>query len=426
MKKNNRLLSRLLIAGVLMLVFGGARAAAEELLFLSTQLAPVAEAHKMRTLVLKDFPGEVNFQPYDDRAVFKKLASDNPQNQASLVGGTHGDLMPLYQAGVLKKLTLPDLESTFQPSLNALGRLDGKNLYYAPWMQATYIMAARKEALAHLPPGADLNQLTYAQLTQWAQRINKATGGKKMGFPAGTSGLMHRFLQGYLYPSYTGHMVRSFRSKAAEAMWNDFSGLWETVNPQSLAWNAMAEPLLSGEAWLAWDHTARLIPALEKQPDQFVTFPVPAAGKGRAFMVVLVGLAIPAKATQSGQAMELIRYLSRPQTQLNMLMNLGFFPVLGNIEGGQLSPGTRLAQKATQGQAGSPDALPALLPVGLGEHSGEFNSVYSRTFSQIIIRGRKPGQILNLQADHLNRILTQAKAPCWAPDPPSKGPCQAQ
>ena len=124
MKKNNRLLSRLLIAGVLMLVFGGARAAAEELLFLSTQLAPVAEAHKMRTLVLKDFPGEVNFQPYDARAVFKKLASDNPQNQASLVGGTHGDLMPLYQAGVLKKLTLPDLESTFQPSLNALGRLD--------------------------------------------------------------------------------------------------------------------------------------------------------------------------------------------------------------------------------------------------------------------------------------------------------------
>ncbi len=45
--------------------------------------------------------------------------------------------------------------------------------------------------------------------------MRKATGERKLGFPAGPTGLMARFFQGYLYPSYTGGVVSTFKSGEA-------------------------------------------------------------------------------------------------------------------------------------------------------------------------------------------------------------------
>src|SRR5215813_12444215 len=106
--------------------------------------------------------------------------------------------------------------------------------YYIPWMQATYVLAINKKALPYLPPGADVNTLTYNQLKDWGAAIQKGTNRRLLGFPAGPKGLLHRFFQGSLYPSYTGSPgVAAFRSAEAAAMWRDFKDLWQYVNPQS-------------------------------------------------------------------------------------------------------------------------------------------------------------------------------------------------
>ncbi len=55
----------------------------------------------------------------------------------------------------------------------------------------------------------------------------------------------------------------------------------------------MQEPLLGEEVWVAWDHVARLINAVKDRPDDFVMFPAPAGPKGRGYMPVIAGLAIP-------------------------------------------------------------------------------------------------------------------------------------
>jgi len=68
-------------------------------------------------------------------------------------------------------------------------------------MQASYIMVANKKALSYLPGGADLNALSYDQFAGWAGTIEKKTGQRLLGFPAGAQGLMYRFFEGYLYPS---------------------------------------------------------------------------------------------------------------------------------------------------------------------------------------------------------------------------------
>jgi multiple sugar transport system substrate-binding protein len=91
-----------------------------------------------------------------------------------------------------------------------------------------------------------------------------------------------------------------------------------------------------------------------------------------------------------------------------------------------LRAGVRLEGLAVKAQARARNALPALLPVGLGEESTAFNNVYLDTFRRIVLNREPIRAVLNSEAQTLQGILDQAKAPCWAPDKPSKGTCRVR
>ena len=165
-------------------------------------------------------------------------------------------------------------------ALLTLGKLGTKHQLYIPWMQAGYIMVANKAALPYLPVGAEINTLSYDQLAAWAGTIEQRTGKRMLGFPAGPRGLMHRFFEGFLYPSYTGGVVAPFRSEAAEGMWAQFASLWKTVNPNSTSYNFMQQPLLSGEVWIGFDHTARIRNALRQRAGRVCRVPRPRGTQG--------------------------------------------------------------------------------------------------------------------------------------------------
>jgi multiple sugar transport system substrate-binding protein len=307
-----------------------------------------------------------------------------------------------------------------------LGKFGTAHQFYIPWMQASYIMVANKAALPYLPHGADINALSYDQLAAWADTIKKKTGRPLLGFPAGPQGLMYRFFEGFLYPSYTGGVVVPFRSKAAEAMWTQFASLWKSVNPESTGYTFMQQPLLSGDVWIGFDHVARLLGALRRKPDEFVAFPVPAGPMGRGYVPALVGLAVPKGAPDVSGAMALIDYLTKPETQIVTARSTGFFPVMKVPWPPDLEPGLKLAAAAIEKMQTEKDALPALLPIGLGQRSAEFDEVFMDTFQLIVLRGQKPHAVLDLEAARLNRLMTETGASCWQPDPPSSGACRVQ
>ena len=168
-------------------------------------------------------------------------------------------------------------------------------------------MVANKDVLKYMPKGADINAITYGQLFQWAKAIRKGTGQNRFGLPASDTGLMHRFLQGFLVPSFTGGFVTGYRSKQAVEAWEYMRQLWQYTHPQSLTYAFMQDPLLSEEVLLGWDHVARLKTALDQRPDDLVAFPVPRGPKARAYMPVLVGLAIPKNAPNPDGAKALIQ-----------------------------------------------------------------------------------------------------------------------
>ena len=406
---------------------------AGRLFMLSTQFEPITEAEGMRNTILADFDGDVDFQPQLGGPFSDAL---NAQHQAGsgqidIAGGLHGDFAAFDPevfadlsdlAGELAELGIPE-------NFLELGRLGTDKQIYIPWMQATYIMAARSEALEHLPEGADINSLTWQQVTEWGSNITDATGGQRLGFPARLGepgGLIHRFFQGYAYPSFTGGVNTTFRSQEAVEMWEWLQDTWQYVNPQATSYSHMQEPLETGEVWVAWDHTSRLIEALKADPENMVAFPSPSGPSGLGFMPVLAGLAIPATAPNPDGARDLIRYLLRPETQVVTLQTNAFFPVVEGADPGELAPEIQLELDAVSKQSAADNTVPSLLPVGLGEFGGEYTKAFHDSFNAIILSAGDPADVLEREAANLQRVLDQAEAACWPPDPPSDGVCQVQ
>jgi multiple sugar transport system substrate-binding protein len=400
---------------------------AQDVVFLSTQLRPIEEAQKVRDVLLKGAPKATYVTEEPPQLTVRIKAEQTAgKHTVSLIGALHGELQPLVPMDALEPLD--DLagklaDRKIPASLMTLGKLGTDKLMYIPWMQATYVMVVRKDALAHLPAGADVNALTYAQLAAWGKTIQEKTGQRRIGFPAGPKGLFARFLQGNLYPSYTASMVSEYRSAEAAAMWGEFKALWATVNPNSTNYDFMQEPLLGGEVWIAWDHVARVKEALAAMPDKFLVVPPPAGPKGRAYMPVIAGLSIAKGAPNRAGAVALIEHLTKPATQVATAAEVGFFPVVDAPLPANLPGAAKLLADGIAKTQTAKDAVVALLPVGLGAKGGEFNKVYFDTFQRIVLRNENIKTVLDAEAATMRAIITDTKAPCWAPDKPSEGPC---
>lgn len=397
-----------------------------EVLFYSTQFNPVEEADAIRNEVLSSYSGEVEFVGAASEGEFLDRLSAEAQagsGEVSLIGALHGTYVDLQAQGMLTDLSdlADELAGAGIPQdLLDLGKLGTDQQWYIPWVQADYLLAINREALEFLPDGADVQSLTYDQFLQWAANTADATGAPRFGFPAGEGGLIHRFLQGYLVPAFSGGVVTTFQDPAG---WEYLAELWQYVHPQSLTYEFMEEPLLSGEVLVAWDHTARLLGALDARPDDFIVAPVPSGPQGRAHMPVVAGLAIPASAPNPEGAKDVIRHLLTPDVQRATLAAVGFFPVVDVGDTSELSAGVQLEAGGIAAQTEASDALLVLLPIGLGDEGGTFSEIYRAAFERIAVDGEDAAAALTAEGDRLSQVMESTGAPCWAPDPPSDGPC---
>ena len=397
-----------------------------EVLFWSTQARPAEEAQAMREGVLADAGVEVDFQPNEAGPFLTRLQAELEAGEGTIgvLGALHGDFSAMDPESLadLGDMGLASSSDTF----NELAKLGTDQMQYVPWMQASYIMAANRKALDYLPEGADIDALTYDQLIEWAAAVEEGEGRKLFGFPAGPKGLKHRFFQGYLYPSYTDGVVRTFASAEAETAWEKFKELWSHTNPASTNFSFMQEQLLNDDVWIVFDHTSRLAEAFNQRPDDFVAFPAPAGPTGRGFMPVLAGLAIPATAPDMDESKALMAYLLDPETQVKTLRATNFFPVVDVELPDDLPPAVQAAGDAVAKMSASSDANPGLLPAGLGEKGGDFNRVFVDTFERIVLGGQPVREVLDDQKAQLAAIMEETGAPCWAPDAPSEGACPVE
>ena len=84
------------LCGVMFLGLAAAGARADDLTFLSTQMRPLEEATKARTLILKGAPMPVTYVPEEPPQLPIHLQADEQgAHTIGLVGALHGELAPL-------------------------------------------------------------------------------------------------------------------------------------------------------------------------------------------------------------------------------------------------------------------------------------------------------------------------------------------
>ena len=397
------------------------------------QFGAIAEQEGIRKFVFRGFNGDVDavFAPITAPNLFvDRVRAEAQAGKGSIdvLVGLHGDFVTFQNEGLIRGVDdVARQIKTLPAPLVKHGKLGTKTQYYVPHSQATYVMVANRDVLRYLPRGANVDALTYGQVFQWAKTIRQRTGQNRFGLPASETGLMHRFLQGFLVPSFTGGFVTGYRSKEAVAAWQYMRQLWQYTHPQSLSYAFMQDPLLSEEVLLGWDHVARLKTALDQRPDDLVAFPVPRGPKTRSYMPVLVGLGIPRNAPNPAGARELIKHMVKLSAQAQILSLTGFFPVVGGRLSKRSPPGCAQRRTPSVSSRQAKDAVQALLPIGIGAEGGNFNKIYRDTFTKIVRNGENIQAVLREQGELLDQIFVKTNAPCWAPDPPSgKARCRVK
>jgi multiple sugar transport system substrate-binding protein len=139
---------------------------------------------------------------------------------------------------------------------------------------------------------------------------------------------------------------------------------------------------------------------------------------------VLAGLAIPRNAPNPAAGKALIRHMLSVSTQAQTLGAVGFYPVITARLSQRLGPGLLKQATAVSRTQNARDALPSLLPIGLGAEGGNFNTIYRNTFRRIVLNNENIQTVLRDEGAKLQAIFTRTGAPCWAPDPPSRGACR--
>lgn len=438
-----KLLSLVLIALGLALALGATHgptwAQNQKLVWVSTQLVPIQEAEFVRNEILKPFTDEtgieVEFIGAEYGELFTRLEGEARAGRGStdLVGGLQGDFVGIAEfmsdvSDVLAGLT----GRTFAEGDLQLGNIGGSQVF-VPWMRATYLMMANTKALRYLPVDVlaqavaerGLPLITYDQLLDWGKALLEATGEPKLGIPAGSRSLLHRFVHGYAYPSFTGSTVKKFMSEEAVEMWDFLKELWQYVNPAVATADSMDTLLLEETVWVAWDHTARLKQAPVERPDDFIAIPAPAGPYGRGYIAILAGLGIPKLAPNRDAAARLIEYLTRPEVQVKVLQGVGFFPSVAEAAGATPPGALKILAEGVSAQASAPDALPALIPGGLGPRGGDFGAIYRDTFIRIVINGEDIQTVLRQQGQLLHELFQETGAACPLPDPPEQ-PCSVE
>ncbi|MDD5015363.1 MAG: ABC transporter substrate-binding protein [Atribacterota bacterium] len=417
------MIKRFMVVLIICMLLTSAVFAEEVLNFASTQMVPAAEQIFAKSVLVKGFTDEssisVEFIPMESPDLFTRLSAEVSAQKVtiSLVGELHGGIDLMNTKVLLDDLSGISLPNrTFIKALEDYSVLAGKKVY-VPWMQATYVMAINKKAFQYLPAGLKVEDVTgasekwtYDALLNWSKNLNDVFKGPKLGFPMGPKGLWHRFLHGYIYPSFTGYQAAAFDSVQAVKLWEYFKGLRPYIHPSSSVWESMDEPLLKEEVLIAWDHTARVKNAVIEKPGDFAIVPAPRGPQGRGYITVAVGLAIPVGAPQKENAVKLIDYLTSPDIQVKMLENIGFFPTIKEAEGVIPEGPLKILAAGVLAQSGSPDSVIALIP-SLGAKGGEFSAAYRDAFTKIVIEGADIGTTITTAGDKLRAIFKEVGVP---------------
>ena len=252
----------------------------------------------------------------------------------------------------------------------------------------------------------------------------EATGSPKIGLPAGPQGLRHRVVAGLLLPvlhRFHGHAL-PLRRRGGDV--GDGEGAVERHQPalDELQLHAGAAARRRG---LGRDRPHRPPGGRvsTSAPTTSSPSPPPPARRGRGFMPVVAGIAVPTTAPDPEASMALVSYMLEPATQIATLRATNFFPVVDVELPGDMPASVQASGQGDRAAIGRARRQPGAPARRAGRSRRTVQPGLHRHLRAH--RARRPADprgARQARPRSLRRIVTEAGAPCWAPDAASEGP----
>lgn len=200
--------------------------------------------------------------------------------------------------------------------------------YFVPVSTDTYMVVANKKAMDYLPTGADKNNLTWEQFSEWASNIkNGANGhngvGAKTMFPAQTGGNLI-YIMGSMGLSYGADFVdvdSNDMKKAYEVMF-EMAENEVFVNEQKNYLTAV-EKMKDETAWLSFQHMSPAGEIQRFRPDGFEILPPPRGDEGCGSVIGAWGMGILNNAPHRAAAVKFVEYMTRKDVSYKYCTGLG-------------------------------------------------------------------------------------------------------
>jgi multiple sugar transport system substrate-binding protein len=211
-------------------------------------------------------------------------------------------------------------DRTFSAGINSMAVINGRQ-YFVPIASDVYLLIANKKALKYLPRGADVQDLTWEQFSDWAVAMARGEGEGKVAI-TGVPEKSLIYQVGGMALSH-GAGFPDVSSPGAVKAWEIMVKMKDAFTPTVMTYDGLVEPMKRGEAWLTWAHVANVGEVYNSNPAQFVIGPVPKGPNGKGSIAGTQGFAIPRGAPNKELAIKLIEYMTRPDVMLKMAKGAG-------------------------------------------------------------------------------------------------------
>lgn len=213
-------------------------------------------------------------------------------------------------------------DRTFSKGFDELSVINGRR-YFLPIGADVYLTCANNEALAYLPSGADVQDLTWEELVNWANAIAEGEGEGKFGW-TGVPQKMLVYQFGSMVLAYGGGFPDIGSPEAMEA-WDQFVKMNGTFAPAVKTYDNVTAPMKRGEVWLTVTHNGRVGAIYESNPTQFTVAAAPKGPAGIGSIAGTSGLGMMEGTVKEELATAFLEYMTRPEVMLDTMKGTGGF-----------------------------------------------------------------------------------------------------
>lgn len=271
----------------------------------------------------------VDFVAQADAITMVKTQQETGNITADIIYADTANMNPYVEGGWMRDISdlVASTGSTYTNMFDSITNKNGER-YFVPNSFDVYILIANKKALQYLPAGvteADVIEgISWEVFADWAVAIAKGEGVGKTMLPASSTGSQLLYPMGGMTLAYGGTFPEFDTEAAREA----FSILGKIAAGNGFyaeqnQYNAVTDPMVKGDVWLAFSHMAPAGTAYNASPNSYVIGAAPHgdAGVGSTSGAWCYGIQ---KGAQHEDLAELfIQYIAEPEVNYSFCSNYG-------------------------------------------------------------------------------------------------------